>query len=83
MGPKHLVHAAKCIDCMDQKAFGVTHVFSNLSKVINNGYKMGNNGYKMGKMDKKWVKTNITETGTNVLAVWTRSRLVSLMSSAI
>ena len=27
--------------------------------------------------------TIITETGTNVLAVWTRSRLVSLMSSAI
>jgi len=38
MGPKHLVHAAKCNGRMDQKSFGVTHVFSDLSKVINNAW---------------------------------------------
>ena len=38
MGTKHLVHAAKCIGRMDQKSFGVTHVFSDLSKVINNAW---------------------------------------------
>ena len=38
MGPKQLVHAAKCIGRMNQKSFGVTHVFSDLSKVINNAW---------------------------------------------
>ena len=48
----------KCIGRMDQKSFGVTHVFSDLSKVINNAWAttiyLTANIFESGPMPTPW-----------------------------